>query len=79
MSILRHEADMRREGVVSGKHGITSLMLVLKEEKTEAEAILVNMHQGKIEPKNLKDKDETLTVMVHKVQNNETTILYLPT
>ena len=46
LSILRQEVDIRRTQVVPGKHGMTALMLALKEAEIKAEAIPVHMHQG---------------------------------
>ena len=38
---------MTRARVVLGKHGISGLMLVLKDSYFKAEDIQVHMHQGK--------------------------------
>ena len=56
LSSLRHESSMILAIVVPVKHGMTALMLVLKEEKIKAEAILVHMHQIQNATKNPKDK-----------------------
>ena len=80
LSIMRHESDMRRAIVVTGKYGMASLMLALKEAEIKSEAIPVHMHQGHTETQHLKDKDETPpTVMVHVEQINETTSPFIPT
>ena len=50
-----------------------------KGGKKKAEYIPVNMHQGHRETKQLKDKYETPTFMVHSEQINKTTTLLLPT
>ena len=39
---------MRWERVVPGKHGMSALMLALKEAEIKAETISVHMHQGHI-------------------------------
>ena len=51
--------------VVPGKHGMSALMIALKESKTKAEAIKVHIYQGNTAKQQLKDKDEKTTVMVH--------------
>ena len=59
---------MRWERVVPGKHGMSALMLSLKEAEIKSEAIPVHMHHKQTATKQLKDKGETHTVMVHAVQ-----------
>ena len=36
LSILRHEENMRRASVVPGKHGMESLMIVLKDAEIKS-------------------------------------------
>ena len=79
LSILRHEVATRRAGVVPGKHGMSDLMLALKEAYIKVEAILVQIHKGHIETQHLKDNNETLTFMVDAGKINKTTTLHLPT
>ena len=55
------------------KHGIAALMLALKELEINAESIPVHINQVNTATQQLKDKDETPTVMVHEGQINETT------
>ena len=57
MSSLWHEVYIRWSRVVTGKHGMAALMISLKEAKIKAEAIPVNMYQGKTSTKKLKYKD----------------------
>ena len=64
-SSLRYEVAMRKARVVPGKHGMSALMISLKESKTKSEAIKVHIYQGNTEKQQLKDKDEKTTVMVH--------------
>ena len=56
LSSLRHESSMILAIVVPVKHGMAALMLVLKEEKIKAEAILVHINQRQNATKNPKDK-----------------------
>ena len=49
LSILRQEVDTRQARLVPLKHGISALMLALKEAEIKAEAITVHMHQGHTE------------------------------
>ena len=70
---------MGQARVVPGKHGMSDLMLALKEAEIKAEFIPVQMYQGHKETQKLKDNTETPTVMVHSGQINETTTLPLPT
>ena len=70
---------MRWARVVPGKHGMSALMLALKEAEIKAESILLYMHQGHIEIQNLKDNNETPTFMVHNKHIRKTTTLPLPT
>ena len=76
---MRHEADMRREIMGTRKHGMTALMLAIKEAETKAEAIPVHMHQGQTSTKQIKDKYETPTVMVYAGQINKITTICLTT
>ena len=69
---------MKLERVVIGKHGMASLMLALKQTEIKAEDIPVHIHQGQTATQQLKEKDETPTVMVHVVYINEITTLCLP-
>ena len=70
LSSLQKEVATRRERVVPGKHGMSGLMLSIKEAQIKAEAIAVHMHQGNIETQHLKDNNETPKVMVHEGQIN---------
>ena len=70
---------MIQERVLSGKYGISALMLALKEEEIKAEAIPVHMHQGHTETYQLKYNNETPTVMVRTGKINKNTKLPLPT
>ena len=70
---------MRRAIVVTGKHGIAALTIVLKEAEIKSEAIPVHMNQKNTEKQQLKDKNETPTEMVHAGHINKTTTLPLPT
>ena len=74
-SILWQEVAMIRVRVVPGKHGMSALMLALKEAEIIAEAISVNMHHEHIETKQLKYKVETPTGKVHAgyIQQNHNT------
>ena len=56
---------MRREIMGTRKHGMTALMLAIKEAETKAEAIPVHMHQGQTATQQLEEKDETTAMMVH--------------
>ena len=56
---------MRRARVVPRKHGISDLMLSLKEEEIKSEAITVHIQQEHTETQQLKNKNETPTLMVH--------------
>ena len=51
--------------MLPGKHGMSSLMLALKEAEIEAEYVPVHMKQGNIETQQLKDNNEPPTLMVH--------------
>ena len=64
--------------VVPGKHGIPYLMIELKEVKINSEAIPVQMQQVHTETQQMKNINETPTVMVNAYQINETTTLHLP-
>ena len=79
LSSMRKEAAITRERSVPGKHGISALILALKEAKIKAEAIPVQMHQGNTETQHMKYNNETPTVVVHVGQINETTTLNLST
>ena len=79
ISRLQQEVAMRRAIVVPGKHDMSDLMIELKEAEIKAEAIPVHMNQGHTETQQLKDKNETPTLMVHAGQINKTTTLPLPT
>ena len=68
LSIMRHEVAMRRARVVPGKPGMSALMLALKEAEIKAEDIPVQMHQGHTETQNMRDNNETSTVMVNTGQ-----------
>ena len=57
ISSLQQEVAMIRAIVVPGKHGMSALMLALKEAKIKAEAIPVQMHQGHTETQHLKDNN----------------------
>ena len=78
LSILWQDVDMRRAIVVTGKHGMSALMLSLKKAEIKAEAILVHMHHKQTATKQQIYKDETTTVMVHAGQIKKTTTLPLP-
>ena len=54
-------------------------MLALKEAEIKVEAIPIHMYQGHTETQQLKNNNETPTVMVYKGQINKTTSLPLPT
>ena len=69
---MRHEIAMRRARVVPGKNGMVALMLTLQKSEIKAEAIPVHMHQWHIETQQLKDNNETPTVMVHAGQIKKT-------
>ena len=79
LSRLWKEVDMRRARLVPGKHGMSTLMVALKEAEIKEEAIPVHIHQGHTETLQLKYNGETLTVLVHAVHINKTTTLHLPT
>ena len=70
---------MRRARFVPGKHGMSALVLALKEAEIKAEYIRVHMYQVHAETKHLKDNNETSIVMVHARNINKTTTLPLPT
>ena len=76
---MRHEADMRWEIVVPVKHGMEALMLALNEAEINTETITVHIHQGRTETQQLKDTNDTPTVMLHSGKINETTTLCIPT
>ena len=59
---------MRQSRVLHGEHGISYLVIALKEAEIKSEAIPVHMHHKQTATKQLKDKGETHTVMVHAVQ-----------
>ena len=65
--------------VVPVKHGMSDLMLSLKDVEINAEAIPVQMHQGGTETQQLENNNETPTVMVHAGHINKITALNLPT
>ena len=48
---LRQEVAIRRAIVVPGKHGMSALMIALKEVEVKAEDIPVHMHQGHTQSK----------------------------
>ena len=79
LSILRHGVTMRREIVMPGKHGMVDLMLDLKEEEIREETIPVHRLQGHTTTKQIRDRGETPTLVVHVGQINETTKIFLPT
>ena len=54
-------------------------MLALKEAEIKAEAIPINMHQGKTAKKKIIDKGKKPTVIVHVGRVNETTTLCITT
>ena len=64
---------------MTGKHGMSALMLAPKKVEIKVEAIPVHMHQGQKATNHLKDKGDTPTVMVHAGNINETTTLCLTT
>ena len=70
---------MRQEIVVPGKHGMSVLMLALKEAEIIAEDITVHMQHKQTETKQMQDKGKIPTVIVHGVHINKTTTLPLPT
>ena len=70
---------MIRAKLVPVKHGISALMLAQKEAEIKSEDIPIYMHQGYTETKQPKYKIQTLTVMMHAVQIDETTTLCIPT
>ena len=74
-SSLRQEIDTRRSRVVPGKHVMSDLIIQIKE----AEALPLKLHKVNTETQQLKDNNETPTVMVYVVQINKTTTLPLPT
>ena len=51
LSILRKEVGTRRERVVPENHGMSDLILALKEAEINAEAIPSHIHQGYTETK----------------------------
>ena len=65
MSISHKYVAMIRARVVTVKHGISDLMLALKEAEIKVEAIMVHMHHKQTATKNLKEKVETPKVVVH--------------
>ena len=65
LSILSQEVAIRRSRVLPGKHGMSALMISLREAEVKAEDIPVYIHQGHTEKKQPKDKNKTPTVMVH--------------
>ena len=70
---------MKRSRLVTGKHGMLSLMVALKETEIRAESIPIHIHQGHTSTKQPKYKDGKTTVMVHVGKINETTTLCPPT
>ena len=54
-------------------------MLALEEAEIKAEAIPINMHQGKTAKKKIIDKGKKPTVIVHVGRVNETTTLCITT
>ena len=78
VSSLQQEVAMRQERVVPGKHGMSDLMIALKEAEIKAEAIPVHMHQGHTVTQKLKYNNEVPTVMVHSGQIKKITTLPLP-
>ena len=70
---------MRRARVVTGKYGMSALMISLKEAKKNAEYIPLHMHQENTETQQLKDNNKTSTVMMHGGKINETITLTIPT
>ena len=78
LTSTRHKISMIRAIMVSGKHGIEALMLALKDAEIKSEAIPVHMYQWKTAAQQTKYKFETLTVMLHSGNINETTKICLP-
>ena len=76
---LKKEVDMIPARVMPIKCVISSLMISLKEVEIKVEHITLHIHHKRTSKTNLKDKGEIPTVMVHKVQINETTTLPLTT
>ena len=70
---------MRQSRVVTGKHGMVDLMLVLKEAEIKAEDIPVHMQQRQTATKHPKDNGEITKVTVRSGQLNDTTTLCIPT
>ena len=79
LSRLRQDVAMIQARVVPGKHGMSSLMLALKEAEIKSESIPVHMHHKQTATKNLKDKGKIPAVTVYAGHINETTTLPLPT
>ena len=63
---------MRLKVAVPGKHGMSALMLALKEAKIKSEATPLHMHKGHTETHHPKDNNETPIVIVHVVQMKKT-------
>ena len=78
ISILWQEVAMKHSRVLPRKHGMSALMLALKEAEVKEEAIPVQINQGNKETQQLKDNNKTHTVMVHTGYINKTTTLPLP-
>ena len=77
LSSLRQEVDMRWARVVPGKHGMSALMIALKEAEIKVESLPVHMQHKQTANKQLKDKGELTTGTVHEKQINKTTTLPL--
>ena len=65
--------------LVTGKHGMSVLMLALKEAEIKVEDIPVHMHHKQTATKQMKYKGEIPTGALHAVKINKTTTLTLPT
>ena len=78
ISSLRQEVAMKRERVVPGKYGISTLMLELKEAEIKIRGY-TSTYAPQIDCKtNLKDKGEIPTGAVHAEHINKTTTLPIP-
>ena len=69
---------MRQARLVPVKHGLSSLMVVLKEEEIKAEDVPVHMHHEHTETKHIKDKSEIPPGTVNAGHINKITTLPLP-
>ena len=65
--------------MVPVKHGMSDLMLAIKEAEIKAEAIPLHMHQRHTETQQMKYNNETPILMLHAEYINKTTTPPLPT